>query len=1192
MMDLTKEQKTAVTTLDTDVCVTAGAGSGKTLVLALRYIEILRRGLAEVGDIVAITFTEKAAKEMRERIRAYCDQEIAQSVGKPELLKKWRGHKRDLEGARISTIHGLCSRILRENPVEAGVDPEFNVIDENAATILASQVVDDAVESLLVSGDAHLRRIIEEYGVRRTKVFLRYLLGRLEDAESARILFEQRDDKSLIDFYGERLADAQAEIARALSVRDEWKGAVGVLSRNPCKNTSDKLYPFWSLALEAAHEIRKAKTNRDAADGAAKMLGIKLNVGSAGNWDDLRKVKEALRALREMVEPHEESLSAKIGEDDIAGIRLARDFLAVHAAVKTQYETAKNETGALTFEDLEIKTRDLLVAKLAVRHELQRNMRFILVDEFQDVNPIQHDIIWRLAGKADSGKARGASPNLFFVGDDKQSIYRFRGADVTVFTKTRAEIDNVGRTVSLDTNFRTVPEGVSFANTLFGALMRKDRTSKPYHAIYENIKPHRKPLPAQPFTELNLLRYDSEAQIGADALRRMEARAVASRILELTSSGKQQVFDEKDKKWITPRYRHIALLFRKLQGRLYAYERAFQEANIPYHVTAGSDFYERPEVQDVLNMLRVIDNPGDDYALAGVLRSSLFAMSDEALYWLSTLKGGSFAEKFRSGAECREMPPEERQKLDGARKAIALLRPLKDRVSLPELINRILDSTGFEAVLATTFNGARKIANLRKMVEVARSFESSGIFSLRDFIRYIGDFLTQEMRESQAPVEEEEQDVVRIMTVHKAKGLEFPIVIIPDICPKSDRIPDRGQIGLSPEIGLSPRLPDRPGRPEPPNGIYNLYLLEDDLKEQAESKRLLYVATTRARDRLFLSACLRKGEEPRAWLEDLGSSLNLSFNRAPEPSGSNPSGLVTRELDCMDFEKPLQFRRAASKIQEIIGLVASVKQDPKGAASPLAGRAATLAPSLAAKKSFNPTELVEYQYCPRKYYYHFVCGYPQILAGQGKEGDVAAVTVGDISHRLFEMLRPGDRDGQIDEAIKAEGKFAEAQTKELKDTMRDFLRRFDATPLAKTLAAARESWEEVSFAARCDNALIEGKMDRVFRDETGAPHILDYKSDLVPDGKFEDKLQRYRLQLGAYAIGLRAALGEVPKSASLYFFRYGRTAALPITEKAIDGFRSEILRVIADIRANRFDRRTESSCVCGFEWLCKANDTH
>ena len=1169
-------QQQAIETLDTDVCVTAGAGSGKTLVLARRYIEILRRDKAEVGDIVAITFTEKAARDMRQRIRQYCDDEIKAASGKPEPLIKWRGHKQDLEGARISTIHGLCSRILRENPVESRVDPEFTVLDENAAAILASQVVDGAVEFLLAEGDEHLQRVIEEYGVRRAKEFLALLLGRLEDAEKARALFEKRSDDALIKFYDERLAAAQAQIAREIAARPEWAENIAAMRANAGAKKGDKLNDYASVIRSADKIIRESNDTSEIIEALTQVTGINLRSGSRG--EETQALRESITALRDMVKEYEDEIGARITGADLAAARLARHLLAVHEKVRARYDDAKNEAGALTFEDLEIKTRGLLEKEDAVRRELQRNTKFILVDEFQDVNPIQQEIILWLAGKAERGKPDG--PNLFFVGDDKQSIYRFRGADVSVFTEMRNRIAPEGR-ITLDTNFRTAREGVDFANALFGELMRKDRATQPYHAIYENIKAHREPLAKGPFAEMNLLRYDGNENPGADMLRLWEARAVAKKILELTSSGERLVYDKEDKKWVAPRYKHIAILCRELKHLSYAYERAFREAGIPYHLTAGSDFYHQQEVQDALNLLRVIDNPADDYALAGTLRSAMFALSDESLYRLAALEGDSFAAKFYAGAEPTEMPREEKEKLAFARKTIALLRSLKDRISLPELINKILEATGLEAVLATTFNGLRKIANLRKMVEVARSFEASGIFSLRDFIRYIKDFLTEEMRESQAPIEEEEEDVVRILTIHKAKGLEFPIVIVPDICPKMEKSPNRDGAGLSGEMGLVAKLPRHPGKDEPPNGIFTLFEQEEKQKDLAESKRLLYVAATRARDALILSASLGKDSKPKGWLADIAKSLNLSLDKHEEKSGGR---VAVHHLDCGEFRESLKpSRRSEKKIQSIIETIAAIGRETP--ASP-AGAAETAEPSLAAKKSFNPTELVEYEFCPRKYFHHFVRGYPQILAAPGKETAVPGITVGDISHRLFEMLRPGDRDAQISEAINAEGNFTDAQTRELAGTMRGFLEKFDATPLARELATARESWEEVSFAAKCGDAVIEGKMDKVFRDASGALHIVDYKSDFVPDMKFDEKLRRYRLQLAAYAIGVKAALGEAPKSARLYFFRYGETAQLPISEKDAEKFASEILRVVADIRANRFDRAVGAPCACGFEWLC------
>ncbi len=1187
-MKPTEQQDKAIKTLDADVCVTAGAGSGKTLVLALRYLHILRTGTVGVPGIVAITFTEKAAREMRDRIRAYCDREI-RSARNNEELRKWRAHKRDLEGARISTIHGFCSGILREHPVEAGVDPVFSVKDENAATILAARVVDESVEDLLISRDGHIQKVIDIYGVRRTKGILRALLGRMEDTGIACNLLEKHDDnRRLLEMYRERLIETQAELARQLSARKDWRGQINFLKDNSAATEADKLEQERRKALDADRLMQFSVKDADVASALQNMLTINLRGGSAKYWRSkelLEKVKAAIDSLRESVKAHKDIVLAVIDEKDVENIDLARALKTVYYSALERYRRAKEEAGVLTFEDLEIKTRDLLSGNEDVRRELQGHIRFILVDEFQDISPIQHQIIWLLAGRTGADKGRGKRPNLFFVGDDKQSIYRFRGADVGVFTNARKGVNAQGR-IALDTNFRTVEGGVELANVLFGELMHKDRATRDYHAVYEEISPFREALPEAPFAELLLLRYGKEEKPRADESRLCEARAVAQKILKLTSSDGMRVYDQEEKKWVRPGFRHIAVICRKLKYLVHAYERAFQEAEIPYHVTAGSDFYARQEVRDVLNMLRVIDNPRDEYALAGALRSPMFSMSDEALYWLSTLEGDSFTEKFHSGRVCGEMKREESEKLDFARRAIPRLQSLKDRFPLPQIIKKILEITGMEAILATTFNGSQKIANLRKMIEVARGFEAGGIFSLRDFIRYVDEFVTEEMRESQAAVEDEEENVVRIMTVHKAKGLEFPIVIIPDICPQSERRSDQADIGLSREMGLILKMPERSGN-KPPNGIYKLHRFSEKLKDEAESKRLLYVAMTRAKDRLILSGCVEKGKEPQGWLGYLADALSLDMKDA----GEEAEFLHVVEKNIYDpASAPPRPKGRTPDISTIIEIMQNVEAEEIPADTPQWRRVSDVPPSLETKRAFNPTELVEYAHCPRKYCYRFVRGYPEMPAQARQSSGVPGVILGTIAHRLFETLRPGDREEQIRQAIQASGEFTEAERNELAKTLRRFVEKFDASSLSKILAGARELWTEVSFVAKCGDALIEGKIDSLFRDSEGALHILDYKSDLVPDGKFDEKLNYYRLQLAAYALGAGAALGEVPKSARLYFFRYGGTAGLPVSEKDIQGFEKEITKVISDIRANRFDRRAPAPCRCGYEWLCKQGD--
>ncbi len=346
-MKPTEQQDKAIKTLDADVCVTAGAGSGKTLVLAHRYLHILRTGTVGVPGIVAITFTEKAAREMRDRIRAYCDHEI-RSARNDEELRKWRAHKRDLEGARISTIHGFCSGILREHPVEAGVDPVFSVKDENAATILAARVVDESVEDLLTSRDGHIRKVIDIYGVRRTKGILRALLGRMEDTGNACNFLAKHDNRQLLEMYRESLIEAQAELARQLSLRKDWREQINFLKKISATNEADKLEQERRKVIEADEAIHSSTKDADIASALQNMLTINLRGGSAKYWRSkelLKEVKAAIDSLRESVKAHEDIVLAAIDEKDVENIDLARALKTVYASALERYRRAKEEAG-------------------------------------------------------------------------------------------------------------------------------------------------------------------------------------------------------------------------------------------------------------------------------------------------------------------------------------------------------------------------------------------------------------------------------------------------------------------------------------------------------------------------------------------------------------------------------------------------------------------------------------------------------------------------------------------------------------------------------------------------------------------------------------------------------------------------------------------------------------------------------
>ncbi|MGC4005828.1 MAG: UvrD-helicase domain-containing protein [Pirellulales bacterium] len=446
--------------------------------------------------------------------------------------------------------------------------------------------------------------------------------------------------------------------------------------------------------------------------------------------------------------------AAKLG---LHGLRLA---LRIGAA----YDQRKRDENGLDFTDLQLRQRDLLLdpANQALVKRLGQDLRLMLVDECQDTDPVQIEILRALSGEGNK---------LFVVGDYKQSIYRFRGADPSVFLALRQATPPQGR-LPLSKNFRSQPGVLHFVNALFAdALSTESEPYEPLQAARANVGAG---------ANVEFLWPPGDAARGATyENRRTEARWIAQRLRAILDSGEKLIDDPRE----GPCAVHpgdIAILFRALSN-VQLYEDALREAGIPYYLVGGHAFYAQQEIFDLVNLLRAVHSPADEIALAGALRSPIFGLTDESLFRLmregKTLAAGlTNRETWRGFVTAEQTGPVER-----AATTIERLRAIKDRVSIAELIRSALEWTGYDAALVAEFLGERKLANLEKLIDMARVFDRSGTMGLGDFLTQLSDYVSAEPKESLAATHPENSKVVKLMTIHKSKGLEFPLVVVPDL---------------------------------------------------------------------------------------------------------------------------------------------------------------------------------------------------------------------------------------------------------------------------------------------------------------------------------------------------------------------------------------------------------------------------
>jgi ATP-dependent helicase/nuclease subunit A len=1154
--DPTAEQQRAIGAPGAAV-IRAGAGTGKTAVLAHRFVELVRpRGVEpplvdEVGRVLAITFTEKAAAEMKGRIRALVGREVARAAD--DTRRHWQRVQRDLLGAQISTIHAFCGRVVRENPLEGGIDPHAAILDEHESRAYLETVVEEELGARLRAGDGAARDLIERRrGLRAGRdggavgLCLRFL---------AVLGTTGRDATWLAAAAGRQEAAAGPAAARMRAAVERIVGKVErALAAGPGNARLRTLGADWPAL--------KARLERF---GPASPVG---------DLDHLEAVLAALRSAR-LAGDVKDDLAA---EDGRLGGTLAAEYGSLLALPATRalarllgeiadaVRARKRADAVLTFDDLITETRALFRGHPAVLARYARRFRAVLVDEFQDTDGVQADVIQRLA-------AEGAI--LFVVGDEKQSIYRFRGADVGVFQRLRRTI---GSELPLGTNFRSVPEILDFVNALATATLRRPpgAAEGDHWTEFEErdrLVPDRaagSPAPAVRLVTFSGVPGHAARRVGE--AREIEGRVLAEVIARLGEPAGGSV-----------RFGDVAVLFRAL-SQVKAYEYALRRREIPYYVVKGRGFFQCQEVRDVLSLLATVADPTDEVALAAALRSPFFAVDDDALWRLAWPAGADRARlgrRFCAGETFADLPAAAAM-LGGARDLLVRLRRLRSRATIAELLEEALAATDFEAVCLTQFQGTQKVANVRKLIELARAAERRRHLTLRDFVGWARRLTEREPREPEAPLVGERDDVVRLMTIHQAKGLEFPVVILVDLGRDIER--DWTPVVLDDDLGVI-AAPTRGAGAFP---LRHARLEEHRTRERdrtrAEHARLLYVACTRARDLLvllegkgnvhYLTAGLG---DPDVWChrvwDTIGRERVAAFVTGPEAAAV---------LDLPDGGRVL-LERAESYLATTPE-VALPLAPPEETPATEEERAAVLrvlgfTPPRPAELVASPTALADFRRCPRQYWYRHVLGLPERGSGGAR-----ARLLGTAAHGVLEavdLARATEED-----VARALAATPEALTLAARDqrALAESLGRAVRAVQAEMAAGLEFLGREVPFVLPLPRErpllFLQGRIDVLARRER-AVVVRDYKYGRPSAGAAE----RHGAQLGAYGLAA-ATLGGARVEVELVFLRDGPVvwplAALDARreEETLVRAGRELAQALARGDLEAFPRRPPAPLAC------------
>jgi len=1102
-MSPSPEQEPAVRERGRDVVVTAGAGAGKTRTLVARYLSLLAERLP-LRSIVAITFTKKAAREMRNRVREEVRKYLERADLSPEERDRWQVLYAELDAARIGTIHSLCTEILRAHPAEAKVDPRFEVLGEGQINILRGRAVDEALAWAADDEDAvRLFALLGERGLRRTLDAL--IKQRLDAREAFTDL-----PVDLLAYWRRALAGRQQQVLAALLERPEWGDAVTILQDNAATEPHDRMELQRREVLAAIQGAAGPLAERLTL--LARLNEINLTGGRRSAWPEgkaqVDAVKAALRTLRDLWRSQSAVLELSLTPLDEALAQVLPALRAAFASACERYKVFKRERNALDFDDLEHGALTLLREKETVRERWQRDVRAILVDEFQDTNGRQRELVVLLNG--DGGK-------LFIVGDAKQSIYRFRGADVAVFHAERERIEQEGAAFLLEKSYRAHRDLIQGLNDLLRPVLGEQADpDRPWAEPFAPLRHHRQePGPgfAPPHVELHL----AVGSKGKGALDRA-ADALAARIVELVEGNQVQV--EEHGELCPLNYGHVAILCRASTS-FSAYEDGLERAGVPFLTVAGRGFYGRAEIRDLLNALQALADPTDDLALVGLLRSPAMALSDAALYRLCAerhrLGSGSLWDILQEAGA--GLPGEDGRRAEQAVRHITKLHDQVGRVSVADLLKALLDGTGYRAALvqAGQARGARNVAKL------LADAHASAIVGVGEFLEYVSGLRDSGTREGEARATAE--GAVQVMSVHAAKGLEFPVVVIGDVT-----YGRRGGSGVLVDTALGVLLPLRDEEDRLP-AVYRLGRDRAGGQEEAELDRLLYVAATRAREKLIFSGCigLKRDGTPgklRGWLGKIAGPEGLDLGDADFEYHQDGANAIRLNLpvggtpvSCTIYEpEHVWNRRRRRETREEAGPPVLLPPPLLGAVSPGVRRV---------DQRTSERERVP----PRRAW--------RVVPAVERPRAPARV-VGSLVHEALAAWRfPDDEDGQDDQFERWAGARARGHgitdPRQLADAVREsrrLLHRFRAHPLYQEMDSATRRLHEVPYSLVVNGRVESGIVDALYLRE-GTWTIVEFKTDRVRDKPGFKRLlaeRDYVAQARRYAAAAERLLGQRPRS--------------------------------------------------------------
>ena len=1188
-MKLTSEQK-LTQAIDRNISVTANAGTGKTSVLVKRYIDILLHSFDEISsnskslidsfnpkNILAITFTKKAAAEMKLKVIKRIEEMIEKKLqsGEKNISKELYDLKiirNSIGTARISTIHSFCSSLLRDFSVEAGILPNFFELSESEIARLESDTILSVAQEWL-SGSNEDKRIIARDIMELVSMY--DLINLVHGILQKRNIFEALDDlysldnEIILEKRNEYLANYIKELLPKFNILQRFSISIDINKMSKKKQ---------STVTDANSKLETLLDEYDGVDFDRSIDNIIEFFDHASDILSSYFTSNGKKYYAHILNNSNENLSEVVFDefkDHFSDIEKMKEALVHHDLdnsmldmTRAVYEMSKEiieamdeeklEANGLDFDDLLIKARDLLKNE-NVRKKAISNLDYIMVDEFQDTNDIQYDIIKRLIPELYDDKAKRSNINLFIVGDGKQSIYAFRNADVRVFMQARKDIQHLNKRLidsgeisekiktyceiipaddndiltgklDLKVTFRLNPIPASFVNYICRDLMRSDISE--YDVEYSEligVKGAEGLLngKGQYLGNVSLL-------LSEDGVEK-EALSIANYIFKIMNDPDFLIIDDENRER-RPKFSDIGILSRKKKSFQYIGS-ALSRFNIPYIIHSGEGFFNAQEILDITSFLKFLHNPQDDISFASILRSPFFDIYDDKIFQISLEKGETLWEKYQIWVNNNyhdQLTLNKGIYVEAPVRAYNILSEmlsLAPRLTLSQLIMKILDECSWFSTVSISPGSRQKEANMEKFIQFARDFEERGFKNIYDFVEELEFIQSQEFREPEASFVSGE-DAVAIMTIHAAKGLEFPLVIL---CDTNTGTQGSSRFWINDEFGISLKMNQvlKDGyriKVDTPLKFISAQIA--GMADSAEEKRLLYVAMTRAISNLVISANLRSKKDgyynPKSLLKLILDGLNQKIDNIHRDKISiedNFKLLHKEKIRNIDLNYNVEIIRLDETDKEIFARKPDFVPDEIDLLSGITTKTTG--------ETFSATKLILFDDDKERFIDRYVLGFPEersdVLIDTTKpenEEDISGTIAGTLIHRALENIKywmtndarvqPQILSETIDRIIFDHGK---AVDEKLRSRIIEECMNVASSELLQKFAGNINDAEIEYFLQMPinDNYLV-GSIDMLIEDGNGSYEIWDWKSNNVLNlEEMRQAASHYEKQMKVYA---------------------------------------------------------------------------